>query len=136
MFSSYKRLFPIHLRWYDLPLGTCRSGNLSVAPTRGEEHDACDTVRLYEETIREDALEHDNPSAAVRAPTRQELMVAKRVAAYEAGDMGKVARIDGRVEERCKWRKYHCCVRKYRSGVSKGAPSRVDKDGRLSQDSS
>ena len=26
----------IHSRWYELPLGTCRSGDLSAAPNNGE----------------------------------------------------------------------------------------------------
>ena len=85
---------PIHQRWYEFPSGTCRSGDLSVAPSPGEEHDARYTVRLYKDTMREDAKEFGDPLASVRAPTQQELKIAKRVAAYAADDMDKVARID------------------------------------------
>ena len=37
-------------------VGICQCGNLSQAPTRGEEYDARDASRPYRETLREDAL--------------------------------------------------------------------------------
>ena len=47
MFIAYDDPLPIHLRKYELPLGTCRTGDLSVAPNRREAHDARNTIRLY-----------------------------------------------------------------------------------------
>ena len=41
--------------------------------------------------MREDAMEFGDPLA--RAPTQQELKIAERFAAYNTGDMDKVARI-------------------------------------------
>ena len=36
MFKTYRGPLPIHPRRYVLPLGTFRSGDLNVAPSRGE----------------------------------------------------------------------------------------------------
>ena len=33
MFKTYRGSLLIHPRWYELPLGTCRGGDLSVAPS-------------------------------------------------------------------------------------------------------
>ena len=33
--------------WYVLLSGTCHSDDLSIAPSRGEEHDVHDTISLY-----------------------------------------------------------------------------------------
>ena len=48
--------------------------------------------------------------------------MAERVAAVEAGDVEKVARIDARKNEHRKWKAYHRSVRKARAN-----PSRVNK---------
>ena len=120
--KTYRGPLPIHLRWYELPLGTYRSCDLSVAPSRAEEHYARDTIRLYRDTMREDAMEFGYP--AVRAPTQQELKIAERVAAYSSGDMDKVARIDEREEQRRKWKSYHRSVRRYHAGISKASSSK------------
>ena len=130
MFLSYSGPLPIHPRWYELPLGICKSGDLSQAPTRGEEHDARDAVRLYKDTLREDALEFGDVEAAVRLPTKHERNVAERVAAVEAGDVEKVARIDARENERCKWKAYHRSVRKARANASKA--NKIAKDSHTS----
>ena len=53
IFKTYLGPFLIHPRWYELPLGTCRGGDLSVASSRREEHDVCDTIRIYKDTMRE-----------------------------------------------------------------------------------
>ena len=95
-----------------------------MAPIRGEEHDARDTIRLYQNTMRKGAMEFGDP--LVGAPARQELKIAERVAAYNAGNMDKVARIDKREEERRKWKTYHSNVRKYRAAVSKASFSKSD----------
>ena len=50
MFKMYDEPLPIHSRRYVLPLRTLRSGVLKVAPSRGEEHDAPDTICLYKDT--------------------------------------------------------------------------------------
>ena len=62
----------------------------------------------------------------VRAPTQQELKIAERVAANNAGDMDKVARIDEREEKRRRWKSYHRSVRKYHAGISKASSSKVN----------
>ena len=67
-----------------------------MAPSCGEEHDARDTIRLYPDTLREDAIEFGDP--ADRAQTKQELKITERVAAYISGNMDEVARIDEREE--------------------------------------
>ena len=83
--------------------------DLSVTPSRGEEQDARETIRFYKDTMHEDAMEFGYP--LVRAPTQQELKIAERVAAYNAGYIDKVARIDKSEEERCKWKAYDTNVR-------------------------
>ena len=46
-------------------------------------------------------------NSLVCVPTQQELRVGERIAAYNADDMDKVARIDEREGERQKWKAYH-----------------------------
>ena len=46
--------------------------------------------------MREDAKEFGDPLVSVCATTQQELKIAERVAAYNAGDMDKVTCIDER----------------------------------------
>ena len=65
-----------------------------MAPRGGKEHDVHDTIRMYKDTIREDAIELGDPYD--RAPTQQKLKIAERVVAYSACDMDKVARLDDR----------------------------------------
>ena len=122
MFRTYRGPLPVHTRWYELPFGTCHSGDLSVAPSRGEEHKARDTICLYKDMMRKDAMEFGDPF--VRAPTQQELNIAERFAAYNSAGMDKVARIDKREEDRRKWKAYHRSIRKYRAGVSKASSSK------------
>ena len=122
IFKIYRGPLLIQTHWYELSLGTCRSGDISVAPSRGEEHDEHDTIRLYKDTTREDAMKFGDP--LVHAPTQQELNITERVAAYNADYMDKVARIDERGEECRKWKEYHRNVRKYRAGVSKESSSK------------
>ena len=105
-----------------MPLGTSRNSELRVAPSRDEEHDSRDTIRLYKDTMLEDAIEFGDP--LVRAPSQQELKIVERVSVYNAGDIDKVARNDKREEERHKWKAFHESVRKYRAGVSKGSSSK------------
>ena len=85
--KTYSGPLPIHPRWYESPLGTCRSGDLCVAPSRIEEHDARYTIRIYKDTMCEDAIEFSNHH--VCAQTRQELKIAERVSSYNAGDMNR-----------------------------------------------
>ena len=54
MLKTYRGPLPFHLRWYELPLGTFRSSDLSMARSRGDEHDARDTIRLNKDTMCED----------------------------------------------------------------------------------
>ena len=78
MFKAYHGPLPIHPCCYVLPLGTCRSSDLSVEPCCGDEHDARDTIRIYTDTMHEDAMEYGD--LYVRASTQQELKIAERVA--------------------------------------------------------
>ena len=55
-----------------------------------------DTISLYKDLMRDDAMEFGY--SLVRALKQQELKIAERVVAYNAGDMEKVARIDERGE--------------------------------------
>ena len=92
IFKAYRVPFLIHSSWYEFRLGTFRRGDLSVAPSRGEEHDARDTICVYKDTICEDSREFSDPH--VRAQTQHELKIAERVAASNACDGDQVARID------------------------------------------
>ena len=112
MFKTYSGLLQIYPLWYELTSGTCLCGDLDVAPSRGEEHDARDTNCLHKETMREDVIEFGDPLASVHAPTQQELKITELVTAYNDCDMDKIARIDEREEERCIWRAYHRNLRK------------------------
>ena len=78
MFKAYRAPLPAPLRWYEFPLGTCRSGHLSIASCLGEEDDARDTIRLYKDTMHKDAMELGDP--LVRAATQQELKIVELVA--------------------------------------------------------
>ena len=98
MFKAYRGPLPIHTRRYELPFGICTSGELSVSSSRGEEHDARDTIRLYKDTMRKDAMELCD--SLVRSPTQQELKIAECVFAYNSGDIDKIARINECEEER------------------------------------
>ena len=71
-----------------------------MATSRREEHDARYNIRLYKDTMREDAIEFGDP--AVRAPTQPELKLAERVVSCNSGDMDKVSRIDERDKQRRK----------------------------------
>ena len=64
----------------------------------------------------EDAMEFSDSFG--RPPTQQNLKIAEHVAAYNACDMHKVARIDEHDEERRVWKTYILSTRKYRTGVS------------------
>ena len=82
----------------------------------------CDTIRLYEDNLREYAKEFGDQS--ICAPMQQELKIAERVDAYNAGEMDKVARIDEREEQRRKWKAYHRSVHKYHAGISQALSSK------------
>ena len=111
---------------YEFPSSICRSDNLSVAPSHGEKHVTCDTVSLYKDTISEDEMEFCDLLTSVRAPTQHELKIAEHVAAYSAGDMDKVARIDESEEERRTGKAYHCDIRKYCANASKASSLKGD----------
>ena len=44
MFKTYRGPLVINARLYEMPIGTCRSGDFSAAPIRGKEHDTRDTI--------------------------------------------------------------------------------------------
>ena len=99
MLASYAGLFPIHPRWYELPLVIRRSG-LEQGAKPGEEHDARYAVRLYNDNLREYVLEYGEDCAEAREPTKHELYVAERVSVNRRGKIAQVKRIDARDEER------------------------------------
>ena len=119
MFLSYAGPLPIHSRWYEFPLGIIRSCDLSKTPTRSEEHDAIDAIRLQKQTLRESSLEFGNVSSTIRMSTKHERKVAERVAVVEAGDVEKAARIDSRESEHRKWKANHQSIRKPCANASK-----------------
>ena len=49
--SECKGPLSTHLCWYEFSFGVCREDGLVQTPTRHEEHDARDTVHLYNDTI-------------------------------------------------------------------------------------
>ena len=51
-----------------------------MVPNCGKDHDARDIIRLYKDTMREDAIEFGDLLESIRAPTQQELKIAERVA--------------------------------------------------------
>ena len=55
----------------------------------------------------------------MRLPTKHERKVAERAAAVEAGDIARIARIDVRENERCKWKAYHRSICKARANPLK-----------------
>ena len=88
-------------------MGTCHRVDLSVAPSRDDEHDTRDTMRLCKDTMREDAMELGDPLASICALTHRELKIAQRVAVYNPGDLYKISRVDVLDEERRKRKEYH-----------------------------
>ena len=69
--KMYRSLLPIHPCWHELLSSTCRSVDLNLVPIRDEEHDACGTMRLYKDTMRDGATELVDPLESVRAPARR-----------------------------------------------------------------
>ena len=53
---SYFRPMLIHPRWYELPLGTYRSGELGKESRLSKKHGDCDKIRQYKEAFGENAL--------------------------------------------------------------------------------
>ena len=49
-------------------------------------------------------MEFGDPQAYICAPTQQVLKIDERVAAYNDGDMSKIARTEKHDEERRKWK--------------------------------
>ena len=101
MFETYIDPLLIYPCWYELLLGTFRSRDQSVAPSGGEEHDAHNTVLLYNDTMHKDAIKFCDP--LVSAPNEKVFKVTERIVAYNADGIDKVAHIDKREEECRKW---------------------------------
>ena len=89
-------------RRYEISFCICRNGDLSQALNRGEEHDARDAIPLYKETMCENMLEFDDPSAVERKLTIHELRLSGHDAAVQSGYVAKVARIEDGEDERRK----------------------------------
>ena len=94
MFMSYDGSLLMHTRQYELTLCTFSCRNSREVTGLGEKYDERDTVRLCRVAVREIAMELGYCLTSFRAPTQQNLKIAGRVAAYNDGDMGTVARID------------------------------------------
>ena len=61
MFKTYCGPLLLRPPWYELPLGTFRSADFSMSPTYGEEHNMCNDILLYKDTMHEDAMELCDP---------------------------------------------------------------------------
>ena len=72
-------------------MDTFHSGDLSVTPSSGEEHDARDIIRLYKDMMCENVIEFGDPLASVHVATQKKLKITERFVAYDAGDMNNVA---------------------------------------------
>ena len=55
-----------------------------------EEHEARDIIRLYSETLREDAMKFDKDFSEAREPTKLELIAAERVSVYKHDGTAKL----------------------------------------------
>ena len=82
--SGYKSSLLIHPRWYKLFFGISRIGDLSQAPTRGEQHDARDAIRLYKGTVWEGLFEFCDANLFERKPKKRELKVVERAATVQS----------------------------------------------------
>ena len=65
---------------------------------------------------------------------KNDLKIAERVPAYNAGDMNSVAHIYECKEERHKWKAYHVKARKYLPVMPSFASSKTNKDGNRLRD--
>ena len=100
MFNTCGLTLSMHLHSYELPSSTCHRGDERVEPGHGEEHNARDNTRLYNDTMRENSTELGE--LIVRASTQQKLWIVECSADCNFGNMDKLARIDEREEERRK----------------------------------
>ena len=91
MFKTYCGPLPSHPRGYELLLGTCCSGDLSMALSRGEKQDARDKIQICKDAMRKGAMEFVAPPTNICAAAKQEFNIAERAAVYKAGDVGKIA---------------------------------------------
>ena len=107
------------------------TGDLGHKSGCGDEHDARDVARFYEETMRVEMLEFGDSSAVEQKLTRCELKLAERVAAIRTGDFVRVAPIDAHEDERRKWKAYHRSILKVRAKVSVASNSGQSSDSSL-----
>ena len=84
MLKIYRGPLRIYSRWHELPQGSCRSADLRVVPSRGEEHDVRDTICLYKDTLRDDVIEFGYPLLSIRTPSQLQLEIAGCVFACNA----------------------------------------------------
>ena len=77
MFKKCSGPLLIYLRWYRFPSCTYRSGEVSVARIRVEKHKIPDTIRLYKDTMHENAMELSD--SLICAPGQQKLKIVERV---------------------------------------------------------
>ena len=110
IFLSNREAPLAHPHWYKLPLDMYSNGNLGWEPTHSSENDVHDLIFLYKETIRQDKIDYGDPNINVRAQNEHKLNVAEQVETYKKGNVTKIACIDKREEECCKWITYHRSV--------------------------
>ena len=99
MFKIYSDPLSIHPRRHELSSYASRSGDFSVTPTRGEEHDARDTIRRHKSTMCTDSKEVVDPFASVSALAQQKLKLADCVTAENAGNIDIIAHTNKREEK-------------------------------------
>ena len=75
--------------------------------------------------MHEYAMMFSDPLLSVSALTQEELKIAECVAAYKAGDMDNVARIDENDKESRKQKGSHRNICKYRVSASKQRPQQT-----------
>ena len=92
MLKTYRGPFPIYRRGCEFSLGTRHSGGLSMTQSRVEEHNARKIICLYNNAMLKDMIELVI-LLQISCSLSKKLSIAKRVAAYNAGDTDKFARL-------------------------------------------
>ena len=105
MFLIYASPLPIHSRFYELPLVTCRNGDPNKISSQDGELDARDMVLLYTETLREECIKFRY--VVERKPAEPKVKGAERASAAETGKIATVEHIDAHGDERRAWKEYN-----------------------------
>ena len=65
-----------------------------MGPGCGEDNDTCNTIREYNDMIRNDPTGISNLLASIQASMRKVLKISERIVTYYVASMSKVFRID------------------------------------------